>query len=448
MWGRFLESVPAQKAPSDNLRGLARLRAAPLPSRDTNAGPVPVGTNNTLEATSLGELHATTTVTSAATAFLRPVAKRRAAVEAATKPETLEDQCVKLKKENLALQRQVLLVGAEAEATQTVVDILVEQSDNLRLERESIRIVSRATMKAADELKDEYEGAAILFVTRSIVVKAIASAIIAEKRAELERAMAAAAALETVDSKGQAEQGVNNPEARSDATQRVTHSRPREEVIDSSENPAGTGSVSDSLPVASLESTPGKRNAGEEPPQNLRDKCAVLRARYDDDGEVETKAIGSSVKPASDGIASNQSCVATTENNENNTEAGDGVPQILRDICTLLSANYQGDADTETNSNDRQIVGTMGQRTDSLYSCSGAVGDGDEEDEEEEGREGIRGRADSTFSAAHVVDDDEGDDEQDSENLRRQAMSRASSAYSCFEEEVEQVWVSPDHITR
>jgi hypothetical protein len=164
MWGRFLDSkncgelLPGLrngKASSKQLNAVLEKNRAAKAHGDSGA---------------LSEEHNLRAGTSPATMFLKPMTANKKEMTI-----TREEQIKILRASELALQKQLVRVAAGAEATQAVVDILVDQGSVLRIERESIRLVSQATMNAAEELAADYVDAA----ATSIVWRSIANATMA-----------------------------------------------------------------------------------------------------------------------------------------------------------------------------------------------------------------------------------------------------------------------------
>lgn len=463
MWSRFLESAQDNESGQPAARGLARMRTArPAPKADTppsrrlaavgGSPDIPpevrmATTEPSLKVTNLDELHATTTITQAAAAFLRPV--QRHAQPALDKALTPEEQCFQLKKENLALQRQVLIVGAEAEASQKVVDILVDQGDQLRLERESIRLVSRSTMAAADELVQEYQDAIATIAAQRITLKAIASATLAEKKAEIaslhEKSRSSAAVDATAVHNAKSE---SSPILCSECTCPVPVQ----------------SAASASTDVAKV-AGPGIGSSGKE---SGASKLLVAM----EDGEVlnkdEGEATQTRMQTAEHGMDTKSSAPSTTDGASPATiSIAKAAPsQSKSEDASLQTTSMGPRADSafscantvEVNDEEAEGAGDMGTRADSVFSNANAIDDYEDEfvDAPDSAAQasprattagGLGARADSTFSSAQPVDDDE-DEADGSQNdksgmgraLSRGGMgTRADSTFSCANEVEEEI---------
>lgn len=85
-----------------------------------------------------------------------------------------------------ALQRQLVVSIAEADAAKKTIDILVKQGNVNRLERESVHIVARSTMLAAEEIANESKDMVETLLSQRIVLKAISNASASVKNYELQ----------------------------------------------------------------------------------------------------------------------------------------------------------------------------------------------------------------------------------------------------------------------
>lgn len=198
MWSRLLEAAqgPAEPGAREGQRALASLRQARRALRDEATaqlpdenGGIPLKELDSFQSASSGNLFnlaSAATTASAASAFLRPIGKGRQS-RIQIPPASQETEIEKTKRENLQLQRQLIVVTAEAEATQKVVDILVEQGDQLRLEREAERCVSRASINAAADLEFEGRSTAEAFAASKLVWKAVHNAAMEHSKASAEK---------------------------------------------------------------------------------------------------------------------------------------------------------------------------------------------------------------------------------------------------------------------
>lgn len=113
---------------------------------------------------------------SAAGRYLQSMTFKSILAENVTKSQTPGEREYALRKESLFLKKHLLVVKAEAQATQKVVDILVDQGEQLRLERESMHVVSKSTLNAAAEIVDEARHKSIAIMAEKMTWKAIAVA--------------------------------------------------------------------------------------------------------------------------------------------------------------------------------------------------------------------------------------------------------------------------------
>jgi hypothetical protein len=166
MWGRFLDSKSGAER-------LSALQNGERPRKQLNA--VVERARASAQTTCTSEPppgQNLTAVASAAAMFLKPLRK----TSNPPPPQlTLEQQLAALRASELALQRQLVRVAAGAEATQTIVDMLLAQNTALRIERESTRVVLRASMHAAEEIAADYLNAA----AKAVVWRSIANASVA-----------------------------------------------------------------------------------------------------------------------------------------------------------------------------------------------------------------------------------------------------------------------------
>lgn len=88
-----------------------------------------------------------------------------------------KDQVDILRRCEHELQRQLIRVSAEAEATQKVVDVLVETSEEVKLEKEALRVVSHSAMNAAEEILVISNNRIMDSTAQCIVWKSIATAL-------------------------------------------------------------------------------------------------------------------------------------------------------------------------------------------------------------------------------------------------------------------------------
>lgn len=143
---------------------------------------------------------------SAAGRYLQSMTFISIQAEDVTKSQTPEERIFILQKEALLLKKHLIVVTAEAQATQKVVDILVDQGEQLRLERESMHVVSRSTLNAAAEIVDEARRKSIALMAENLTWKAIAIAS-SSLASETENLMVTAATFTTAamakDSSGQ-----------------------------------------------------------------------------------------------------------------------------------------------------------------------------------------------------------------------------------------------------
>jgi hypothetical protein len=88
-----------------------------------------------------------------------------------------DDQIRIHKQTATGLEKQLVRAKAEVEATQNVVDILVEQGSILRLERESLRLTASAVINAASEICQQREQELVHVKAQCLAWRSIALAI-------------------------------------------------------------------------------------------------------------------------------------------------------------------------------------------------------------------------------------------------------------------------------
>lgn len=200
MWGRFLDSQQAAARSRNNRLLLPSADGAKGKDEDLKSldalGPIKnldekgAGVDAAKLAANPGQDGKRDSLSSAGRYIEARTFQSRPSQEGAA-PLTLEGREEMWRKECLQIRKQLLVVSAEAEATQKVLTILVDQGDQLRLERESMHIVSRSTLNAASEIVDEYKLKSISLAAERVTWKAIAaasSALVSQKAKDASKA--------------------------------------------------------------------------------------------------------------------------------------------------------------------------------------------------------------------------------------------------------------------
>lgn len=101
-------------------------------------------------------------------------------LQEATSPRGLraKEQIEILRSCEQELQKHLIRVSAEAEATQKVVDVLVDNAEELRQDREAMQLVCHATMNAVEEMQSHSDYMIISAKAQGLVWKGLATAML------------------------------------------------------------------------------------------------------------------------------------------------------------------------------------------------------------------------------------------------------------------------------